>query len=721
MAHDLLGARTLAHPLFAASLAGLLAGGCGVVPADGRIERAEAPIPHRATALAARPAAGTLSLRDRSACALLAERVMCWGENGADQLLTGTEPQLTPSKGLNQTTGSARAVLLHPTTGADLLVLRESGEVVRRHRPRGGIAVEEVALEGIADFGARRDELCAASRTGALACYRLEAGELLRAEAPSLPAVTAVAGMDNTMCSIYDGGKVSCWGNPALSGEGLDASGLSASGQTAAREAPPTARGLTDAIHLAVTDWGVCAVRAHGEVVCWGDALPERSSPVPVAVALPQPASRVAGDRFGWCALLDGGAVHCWGVRREGRALPAAEVPGMTDATDVAVGRDFACARSVSRGVVCWGSNLRGQLGQGTSAHVPAPTAVNGVEGAVSVAAAQGLSCALGREGAVTCWGKGLSGLRPGQSAPAPVRVAGLGAAQSLIGGRSRVCAVTAAGEVRCVSAQSGASEPFAVSPAVPLGAIASLRAAEGSGAAILKSGAAAIATWSAASLLVYSIPGVTDVIDAASQSDWGGASSPEDPEPRRVAPGSVCAVRKTGAVVCADYLPGAQGPRLVTVSQVEGLSDAVAIGVWGERYCAVRRAGDLACFGDPAPMASGEAARAAIAVDRSPPEIGHVVDLTRAPGVACALLGSGSVACGGVNLCGELGTGTFRDADFTLLRGLPKIVSVARAGFHACAASAAGGVWCWGDNAAGQVGAPGLAASDVPLVVRLD
>ena len=32
-------------------------------------------------------------------------------------------------------------------------------------------------------------------------------------------------------------------------------------------------------------------------------------------------------------------------------------------ALDLAVGEDFACARSASAGVVCWGSNLRGQLG----------------------------------------------------------------------------------------------------------------------------------------------------------------------------------------------------------------------------------------------------------------------------------------------------------------------------------------------------------------------
>ena len=718
------GGRAFAVLLLAAGLLGTAGAGCVVVPQEGRTEPPRAAIPRRATTLPAQKAAGTLALRDRSACALHGEHVMCWGENGSDQLLTGTEPQLKAARSLEQTAAGASALLVHPTAHGEIFVLRESGDVVRRHRSSRATVVEEVVLNGVADLGARRDVLCAASQTGHLACYRLETEGLQPAVAPALARVTAVAGDDIAMCAVHDGGQVTCWGNAELSGSGLDVSALPKPEQEAAHEAPHVARGLTDAIQVAVTDAGVCALRAHGEVVCWGGAAPGRSSRVPVPVELPRPAARVAGGRLGWCAQLDGGAVHCWGIRRTGREEPAAEVPGLTDATDIAMGRDFACARSASRGVVCWGSNLRGQLGQGTSGHVPAPTPVPSVVGAVSVAAAEGLSCALDRAGAVSCWGRGHTALAPGEPAPAPVRVAVPGAAQSLIGGRSRVCVVTAGGEARCVTPQHGATGPFGVSPPVRLGDIASLLVTEGSGAAILKSGAAAIATWSAPAadtLSVYSIPGVPDAVDAVGLASWGVESDPEGPEPLRAAPASVCAVRKTGAVVCADYLAGPQGPRSVTVSDLAGVTDAIAIGVYGEWYCAVRRSGQLACFGDPAPMASGEATRAPISVEATTPEIDRVTALTRAPGVACALLASGAVACGGVNLRGELGTGTFRDAHFALLRGLPETVSIARAGFHTCAASRAGGVSCWGDNEAGQVGAPGLAASDAPLPVRFD
>jgi hypothetical protein len=165
-------------------------------------------------------------------------------------------------------------------------------------------------------------------------------------------------------------------------------------------------------------------------------------SDVPVAVAgiggSTPPLSGVASvssmgnnpTRF--CATLISTRADCWGnFPGDGTtsyALAPVAVLGVGQTTSLSGVKtvvaetygnaDGSCALLITGGVDCWGYNMAGQLGDGTSTGAacsaecdPAPTAVVGVGGtgllksAVSLEAAGLTACVVVNSGEVNCWG----------------------------------------------------------------------------------------------------------------------------------------------------------------------------------------------------------------------------------------------------------------------------------------------------------------------------
>ena len=108
------------------------------------------------------------------------------------------------------------------------------------------------------------------------------------------------------------------------------------------------------------------------------------------------------------------GAVKCWGYNLFGQlgngttidsTAPVA-VTGITFATAITAGFGHTCALIVDGTVTCWGYNGAGQLGNGTTtdSHTPA-AAVTGITTATAIAAGDLHTCALLTGGTVKCWG----------------------------------------------------------------------------------------------------------------------------------------------------------------------------------------------------------------------------------------------------------------------------------------------------------------------------
>src|SRR5439155_15534161 len=113
----------------------------------------------------------------------------------------------------------------------------------------------------------------------------------------------------------------------------------------------------------------------------------------------------------------------------------------------------------------CWGENVDGQLGTSTAGEVSTtPVRVGGITGAIAVTAGWQHTCALLGDGTVQCWGRNLEGqLGNGTttSSTTPVRVVDLTGAIAVTGGWWRhSCALLSDSSVKCWGAV-GADNAF--------------------------------------------------------------------------------------------------------------------------------------------------------------------------------------------------------------------------------------------------------------------
>jgi alpha-tubulin suppressor-like RCC1 family protein len=264
-------------------------------------------------------------------------------------------------------------------------------------------------------------------------------------------------------CALTADGHVWCWGDDGFHQLGKD------NGTSAPREAP-----VVSVAAIGTGDFHTCAVTTSGDAYCWGkgdngqigDGM-GATTVDPTKVPLPVAMRAIGGGTYHTCALAVGGDVYCWGNDSWGQlgdgkktqsltpvaavALPSSGIKALAvggddtcvidgDASALCVGiksgpipRDPGLGKGVGSvgvsyshlcatvgGVVsCWGSNVDGELGDGTHTphstpapvvwNVPVPPAVTTVTVsggvAVNTTTEDGHSCALGGNGLLVCWG----------------------------------------------------------------------------------------------------------------------------------------------------------------------------------------------------------------------------------------------------------------------------------------------------------------------------
>jgi alpha-tubulin suppressor-like RCC1 family protein len=142
--------------------------------------------------------------------------------------------------------------------------------------------------------------------------------------------------------------------------------------------------GLDDVVGAAAGVYHALALRAGGEVICWG--FPdEQLLTVPEGLGAVQ-AVAAGEDRS---VVLDAaGSVHCWGWN--GTQVP----PSLGVATAIASGLRHSVALGADGTVYCWGGNASGQC------DVPSD-----LIGAVAIAAGAASTVALLADGSISSWG----------------------------------------------------------------------------------------------------------------------------------------------------------------------------------------------------------------------------------------------------------------------------------------------------------------------------
>lgn len=179
------------------------------------------------------------------------------------------------------------------------------------------------------------------------------------------------------------------------------------------------------------------ALRTDGTVVAFGEGPngtgvnKSLCTPTPV-VGLLGAVSKIAQGAGNACALLTDHRVQCWGENFFGTSGTGNEneedtadspVSNLVDAIDVAVSYTHACAVRSAGGIVCWGDDTVGELGDGqTNTSSAVPVDVAGLAGpAVAVTVNVNDTCAQLASGAVQCWGENESGSLGNGGSPAVV------------------------------------------------------------------------------------------------------------------------------------------------------------------------------------------------------------------------------------------------------------------------------------------------------------
>jgi len=260
------------------------------------------------------------------------------------------------------------------------------------------------------------------------------------------------------------GGAVKCWGN--------NSSGQVGNGNTTNQPTPVVVSGLTTGYsYVAAGLSHSCAVGSGNVVKCWGSNATGQlgrgnttSSLTPVNVTSP-PANivqlRAGGNTT--CARTSAGAVWCWGDNSSGQAgngqvtgmqTTPHQVSGITNAVDIAVGLDHACAALSTGGAVCWGSNGHRQLGDNTATNSGTPRTV-ALGGALAVQVAVGdlHSCARISDGTVYCWGNNAENslaVGAANNGRIPAIVPGATSITSLAASGSATCGVSSDHNVWC-------------------------------------------------------------------------------------------------------------------------------------------------------------------------------------------------------------------------------------------------------------------------------
>lgn len=434
---------------------------------------------------------------------------------------------------------------------------------------------------------------------------------------------------------------------------------------------------LTNIVQVSGGSSHTCALTTTGGVKCWGwnesgqigdgTTRTERPTPVDVTGLGSEVAAIAAGGYFS-CALTTTGGVKCWGMNVHGelgdgtttnRSAPV-DVTGLTSGVvAIAAGGYHACALTTVGGVKCWGWNDTGQLGDDTESTRNTPVDVVGLVNGVTAIAAGGYhTCALTSAGGVKCWGGNTSGtLGNGGTTNqrTPVDVVGLGSGIAAIAtGSYQTCALTTSGGVKCWGANSSGTlgDGTTTSRLTPVDVVG------------LGSGVAAI--------------------------DTGAMHT--------------CALTTAGGVKCwgmnhRGQVGDGTSANKNTPVDVTGLGSGVAaIGIGGSHSCAVTGTGEVKCWGDNANGQLGDNTGGAklMPVDVVGLNGGAVtIEASGANGYTCVLTTGGVVKC--------WGAGSLTPTDKVGLSN--DLAAVAAGDAHTCILGNGGFVKCWGKNDHGQLG----------------
>ena len=404
--------------------------------------------------------ASDLAMGSDHGCALVGQRVTCWGQNDEGAFGDGTtadsiDPVDVPGLlvvadvGLYSTHACARS------TGGALACWGSNADGRLGQGTTGGSSLTAVQVPSLLAraFATDSDQTCAADAAGDVWCwgrvYDPVAGAfaaqptpqpLLAADgATHFGGVVELRGSRRNICMRRDDGTLWCMGFG-------DNGTLGHGSRTHSYGVPVQVEGLTDVRAFDVNDTHACAVEGDGHAYCWGSNFRGALGRVGGGTAGRHPSPQLV--RFyddivqihtadqDTCVLRATGDLACWGGLLAGETTEPVAVTGLPAGRladfDAVTGSICALTEVTvpfpSQPVHCWNSdNNNGQMGNGTQTPVPDPTQVLTYDDFDSVSVGANATCGV-RDGrsAIACWGHGtLLGDGSGVMSTTPVTVVG--------------------------------------------------------------------------------------------------------------------------------------------------------------------------------------------------------------------------------------------------------------------------------------------------------
>ena len=298
-----------------------------------------------------------------------------------------------------------------------------------------------------------------------------------------------------------------------------------------------------------------------------------------------------------------------------------------TQLTQLAVGSDHACGLLPDASVVCWGANVRGQLGSGspTFGGSPYPVLVRGLPAVQTLVAGGDHTCALTRDG-LYCWGSNRRGELGtpstgswvnGPLSPTPVLVPLNKTIVGLAAGYDSTCAVVADRTVWCWGGNHWGQL--------------------GDGSTVDRM-----------------TPAPVDGLNNVASVSMGMVGA--------------CAIQFGGLLSCwgDGYLAG-DGTGLQRPRPTAILADVAQVSIGFFHACAIQKSGGVRCWGS---NFHGELGDGTTSPRYSPTPInvpGVMLEMTAGGYHTCGLLNTGRVSCWGMQWTGAVGNGsTSNDSQLT-------------------------------------------------------
>lgn len=375
-------------------------------------------------------------------CALSTDGgVKCWGDNLFGQLGDGSLPYRSTAwdvigliSGINSiAAGQGHACALTLGGGVKCWGHNDFGQLGDGTQTTHRTAVDVSSLgSGVSAIAPGESHTCALTLGGAVKCWGSnQFGQLGDGTTTERLTAVDVSGLNSGVSAVAAGrvhscaltleGVVKCWGNNYTGrlGDGTDTDSLTA----------VDVSGLSSGVAaIAAGENHSCALTTGGGVKCWGsnnvgqlgDGTTESRLMAVDVSGLDSGVLAIAASRQQTCALTSAGGVKCWGSNLNGELgdgttttrLTAVDVSGLSSGvTAIAMGGSHACALTAGGGLMCWGNNGSGQLGDGTTTNRLTAVGVSGLDSGISaIAVGQGFTCALTTSGGVKCWGSHRNG-----------------------------------------------------------------------------------------------------------------------------------------------------------------------------------------------------------------------------------------------------------------------------------------------------------------------